>query len=40
MGKIRTLQKTLLLPFMCISNNDVDLNDRFNYSVDKTGRFV
>lgn len=39
-GKIRTLHRNLLLPFMCISDNDVDSNDRFNYSVDKTGRSV
>lgn len=37
MGKIRTLHKNFLLPFMCISDNDVDSNDKFNYSVNKTG---
>lgn len=38
MGKIRTLHRNLLLhvPFMCISDNDVDSIDRFNYSVKKT----
>lgn len=40
MGKIRTLRRNLLLPFMCISDNDVDSNDRFNYSADKTGMSV
>lgn len=37
---VRTLHRNLLLPSMCISDNDVDSNDRFNYSVNKTGMSV
>lgn len=40
MGKTRTLHRNLLLPSMCISDNDFDSNDRFNYSVNKTGMSV
>lgn len=39
-GKIRTLHRNLLLPFMCISDNDIDSNYRFNHNVHKTGRSV